>query len=112
MQLPEFKDRLNRLLLWPKITCRAKHKNMPVEEPPLRAELLNVDQLERHARSIAGAHRLATIPVEDRLLPRLAENEVRALINRAPSWWQARPKSSFRSEVLERACLETDRGYS
>ena len=76
MQLPEFKDRLNRLLLWPKITCRAKHKNMSVEEPPLRAELLNVDQLERHARSIAGAHRLATTPAEDRLLPRLAENEV------------------------------------
>lgn len=75
MQLPEFKDRLNRLLLWPKRACRESSGHVKAEELPLRDELLNVDQLERHARGIASAHRLATGVVEDKLLPRLAENE-------------------------------------
>ena len=45
------------------------------DEAPLRAELLSVDQLERHAKGIAGQHELATGYAPDRLLPRLAQNE-------------------------------------
>ena len=45
------------------------------DEQPLRAELFSVDQLERHAKALAGWHELATRRGADRLLPRLAENE-------------------------------------
>jgi hypothetical protein len=41
----------------------------------LRSELLSIDQLERHAVTLAGAHRVDPHPGKDRLLPRLAENE-------------------------------------
>lgn len=44
-------------------------------EPPLRAELFNVEQLERHARVIATGHQLAAERGADQLLPRLSENE-------------------------------------
>jgi len=47
----------------------------PADEQPLRAELFSVDQLERHAKAIAAAHRLSTQPVRDTLLSRLGENE-------------------------------------
>jgi cell division protease FtsH len=45
------------------------------EEHPLRAELLSVDQLARHAASLAKSHQLAEGRGSDRLLPRLDENE-------------------------------------
>ncbi len=45
------------------------------DEQPLRAELFSVDQLERHAKALAGWHELATRRGADRLLPRLDENE-------------------------------------
>ncbi len=44
-------------------------------EPPLRAELFSVDQLARHARSIASLHKVASRTVSNRLLARLDENE-------------------------------------
>ena len=80
MQLPEFKNRLNRVLLRRKNACATRSQQLPVEESPLRDALLNVDQLERHARRIAAAHRLSEGVAEDKLLPRLAENE-RVLID-------------------------------
>jgi cyclic beta-1,2-glucan synthetase len=75
MQLPELKTRLNRLLQWPRNVCQNRLNYPLVDELPLRAELLNVDQLERHARTIAAAHRLAVEVLDDNLLTRLAENE-------------------------------------
>jgi cellobiose phosphorylase len=45
------------------------------EEPPLRAELFNIEQLENHAKVIARSHQLAGGSRRDKLLPRLAENE-------------------------------------
>jgi cyclic beta-1,2-glucan synthetase len=45
------------------------------DEQPLRAELFSVDQLERHAKALAGWHELMTRRGADRLLPRLMENE-------------------------------------
>ncbi len=44
-------------------------------DPPLRADLLSADQMERYGRTLAAAHRLTTHKVRDQLLPRLAANE-------------------------------------
>ena len=44
-------------------------------EQPLRAELFSVDQLEQHAKALAGWHEIDERRGKDRLLPRLAENE-------------------------------------
>lgn len=40
----------------------------------LRAELFSIEQLKRHAVTLAGQHRLDPHPGPDRLLPRLADN--------------------------------------
>ena len=45
------------------------------EESPLRAEIFGIEQLEVHAKVIAGWHKMAPIARRDRLLSRLAENE-------------------------------------
>ncbi len=51
-----------------------------MDDPPLRAELFSVEQLERHAKLLAGLHSIAPSPsrrrVPERLLPRLADNQV------------------------------------
>ncbi len=44
-------------------------------ELPFRAELMNVEQLERHAIELANSDVLATGHCHDPLLPRLSENE-------------------------------------
>ncbi|MBI4863725.1 MAG: cyclic beta 1-2 glucan synthetase [Candidatus Riflebacteria bacterium] len=46
-----------------------------VEESPLRSELFSVDQLQVHAKAIAGWHKLAPKPGPDLLLSRLDENQ-------------------------------------
>ena len=43
-------------------------------EEPLRAELFGIEQLKRHAVTLAGRHRIDPRRQPDRLLPRLAEN--------------------------------------
>ena len=50
-------DKLGRLISW----HRSEESNgLPhKEEPPLRSELFNVDQLERHAKALAASHQLA-----------------------------------------------------
>jgi cyclic beta-1,2-glucan synthetase len=48
-------------------------------EQPLRSELLSVDQLRQHARTIASSHEIDKRFGPDQLLPRLAENEVALL---------------------------------
>ncbi len=45
------------------------------EEPPLRSALFSADQMERHGKSLAGAHRVAPGRAPDLLLARLAGNE-------------------------------------
>ncbi len=44
-------------------------------EPPLRAELFSADQMERHGRTLAEAHKVAPGRGADQLLARLADNE-------------------------------------
>ena len=46
-----------------------------LDEHPLRAELFSVSQLERHAKLVAASHQLAVDRAQDKLLPRLTENE-------------------------------------
>ena len=45
------------------------------DEQPLRSELLSVDQLDLHAKAVAGWHQVDRKRGPDRLLPRLADNE-------------------------------------
>jgi cyclic beta-1,2-glucan synthetase len=45
------------------------------EELPLRSELFSAEQMERHGKTLAQAHRLTPIRSRDQLLPRLAANE-------------------------------------
>jgi cyclic beta-1,2-glucan synthetase len=44
-------------------------------EPPLRSELFNNDQMKQHGKVLAGSHALSLGRAPDRLLTRLAENE-------------------------------------
>ncbi|WP_414660604.1 GH36-type glycosyl hydrolase domain-containing protein [Horticoccus sp. 23ND18S-11] len=44
-------------------------------EPPLRSELLSVEQLARHAQALAAGHTIVTARGGNPLLPRLDENE-------------------------------------
>src|SRR5437763_16470398 len=43
---------------------------------PLRAELYSADQMEQHGEILAESHRNTRAHGPDRLLPRLAENEL------------------------------------
>jgi hypothetical protein len=45
------------------------------DEAPLRAELFSSDQMRRHGKALADSHRIALGRAQDRLLPRLSENE-------------------------------------
>jgi len=45
------------------------------DEPPLRAELFSIDQMEGHGKTLAGSHRLSSRRTPDQLLARLAKNE-------------------------------------
>jgi len=55
--------------------ARQTHPRPRAGEPPLRAELFSVEQLARHARALAGDHRIVTQTGANRLLARLGENE-------------------------------------
>ncbi len=47
----------------------------PTEEPPLRAELFSIEQMERYGRQLAETHHLSQTQTSDHLLDRLADNE-------------------------------------
>ncbi|MEX2559263.1 MAG: hypothetical protein WD403_05075, partial [Pirellulales bacterium] len=75
MVVDSLKARLDRLAPWRKFSDGDGLSPKRVDEQPLRAELFSVDQLQRHAKSLAASHRLATGRVSDKLMLRLAENE-------------------------------------
>ncbi len=61
--------------LWVLAHLRRDISTRPVgDELPLRSELFNADQMERHGRSLAGAHRLSRHRGSEGLLARLAAN--------------------------------------
>ncbi|MGE5385309.1 MAG: glucoamylase family protein, partial [Betaproteobacteria bacterium] len=45
------------------------------EEPPLRSELFNAEQMAQHGKHLAATHRLIERDLPDRLLSRLTDNE-------------------------------------
>src|SRR3990167_5170422 len=49
--------------------------SLPEEQTPLRAELLNADQMALHAKALAGEHELNPSRTQDLLLKRLDANE-------------------------------------
>jgi len=67
--------KLLRLAPWRQSGVEDAAQATPADEPPLRAELFSVDQLERHAKTIAASHRLAAGRARDQLLRRLDENQ-------------------------------------
>ena len=50
-------------------------KRAAVEEQPLKSALLSTSQMEQHAKTLAGAHRITSTRGPDQLLARLAANE-------------------------------------
>jgi cyclic beta-1,2-glucan synthetase len=50
-------------------------RQYPGDEPLLRSELFNADQMARHGELLAGLHELTTARAADQLLTRLSENE-------------------------------------
>src|SRR4030095_226166 len=56
----------------------------PVEELPLPSEMCSADQMERHGKTLAAAHRLTPGRARDQLLPRLAANESVFVDGRTP----------------------------
>ncbi len=75
MRVPEISENLLRLMSWRRSPDSDSWATKAADEPPLRAELLSVDQLERHAKAIAVSHRLAEGRAPDKLLPRLDDNQ-------------------------------------
>ncbi|HUY93062.1 MAG TPA: glucoamylase family protein [Pirellulales bacterium] len=75
MGVQAVKARLERLAPWRKLSGGDSLAPKETDEQPLRAELLSVEQLQRHAKSLAASHRLATGRVSDKLIARLDENE-------------------------------------
>ena len=69
-------EKFARLLSWRTSQNGNGHvdPDVAVKEQPLRAELFSVDQLERHAKTLALSHELETKRSPDQLIPRLNEN--------------------------------------
>jgi cellobiose phosphorylase len=75
VDIPAIAERLGRFVSWQNSSDGDGPALKVADEQPLRAELYSVDQLERHARTLATSHQLATGRAVDKLLPRLDENE-------------------------------------
>lgn len=63
-----------------KLSYQRLNSAAPEEQMPLRAELLNTEQMKQHAISLAQSHHIAHIAAHDQLLSRLDSNE-QVLIN-------------------------------
>lgn len=61
--------------LWMPRSADTSSRQYPGDEPLLRSELFNADQMARHGEILAGLHKLSAGRPTDRLLTRLAENE-------------------------------------
>ncbi len=71
---PKIAQKLGRLTSWYQAVGGDGQLQPSADEPPLRAELYSVNQLEHHAKVLAGLHELATGVAPDRLIPRLEKN--------------------------------------
>ena len=75
MNFSWLRDRISKLFSWKETSCRSSSPGTLLEEKPVRAELLNIDQLQAHARTVASRHRVERKRAPNSLLPRLNENE-------------------------------------
>jgi len=66
---------LNKIFISRKEHSDTLSNREQIDKAPLREELFSRDQLEKYAKEIAGCYRVDTRKGEDRLLPRLADNE-------------------------------------
>ena len=57
------------------IAGREVRRRPAVSELPLRAQLLSAEQMERHGKALAQAHRLSRRAASDQLLARLSDNQ-------------------------------------
>src|SRR5436190_21911711 len=55
--------------------AKRAHSGSVPSEPPLRAELFSIEQLERHAKVLAAHHQVVTQQGSNRLLAQLGQNE-------------------------------------
>ena len=69
-------DRNSLVTIWRNYLLRSSPNGTVSAEQPFRDELLSADQLDRHARQMAAMHTLARGKIADKLLNRLAENEL------------------------------------
>src|SRR5688572_14028975 len=60
---------------WQSLTARPMRVRSRPSEPPLRSDLLTVEQLARHAKALALEHQTTLRRGSNRLLGRLEENE-------------------------------------
>jgi cellobiose phosphorylase len=65
----------NKHALWKNRVGWQIRSRQHTNEPPLRAELFSVEQLARHAKALAGYHRVVTRRGSNSLLDRLGHNE-------------------------------------
>jgi len=72
---PKLPTRVVRLLRWHLAPGSNNRQHSAAEEQPLRDELLNVSQLEHHAKALAAMHSIAARKSPDRLIQRLRKNE-------------------------------------
>jgi len=80
MKTSAIKNAFQSWMWWRKCPATDSSFEGDLDESPIRAELYNVDQLERHAKAVATTHTLAKGRIADQLLPRLTENE-QVLVN-------------------------------
>lgn len=77
-ELPRIKRRLKPFKRWRLSLDGNRGSSSQPDEQPLRDELYSVDQLDRHAKTLAGWHEVTVSGGRrgsDRLLPRLSANE-------------------------------------
>ncbi|MCY7355129.1 MAG: cyclic beta 1-2 glucan synthetase [Lysobacter sp.] len=59
-----------------RVLAHSGHRSVDLEdEPPLLAQLLSAEQMERHGKALARSHRISTRTQSDLLLSRLSDNQ-------------------------------------
>jgi cellobiose phosphorylase len=66
---------INLLGFWARVRNALRNNDRDRDIDLLRSELFSIEQLKRHAATLADQHRIEPHPGPDRLLPRLADNE-------------------------------------
>ena len=90
---PQAISALKKTIITPLFSDNLFHKYAN-EKPPLRSELFSMQQMENHAKSLAGRHILTKAEPSEKMLKRLGENE--SLLMEIYSLLTATVKSNIR----------------